>query len=413
MITGYAQTGWYPLLNGPISPKLTGLFFINADTGYVPKNVEGLLRTTDGGVTWENTGYLGKIINFFDNNKIGIAYFAVGANIGTYKTTDFGFTWERMNGLSYIPNIYFVSDSVGYLMTLGVDTSTVLMGRTTNGGKTWSYTSILPVPAPSHVGGTTALAFRDDLHGFVTESAFVWDGSGGGDVSYHTSDGGVTWLQGGGAGYQLVPLHDSTWLSSSVSYGDLVKTFDDFVNYRYVGLNKIPSQGGCNPGFNISKSDTNNIAVMSWRDRSIYRSTDAGETWYRQLCKGYAGDFFGQGGISLPTPKVGYAVGIDSFIYKTIDGGGPPFTSSVKNPVPCDCNTTIFPNPSNSYVDISFAALPTEELLEIFDAIGRRVATAQIPANSTSYRLDVRSFSAGVYSVRVGEKVMRFIKDGP
>ncbi len=150
---------------------------------------------------------------------------------------------------------------------------------------------------------------------------------------------------------------------------------------------------------------------MDYRYRAIHRSVDGGETWYTQLCRnGYDPRLVSKGGITTPTLKVAYAIGIDSQVYKTIDGGGPPFTSSVRLSPPCDCNTKLSPEIASGTVTISFDAVPSAESIEIYDAIGRQVSSAQIPAEATSYRIDINSYASGMYLAKLRGKMYRFVK---
>ncbi|HYM21298.1 MAG TPA: hypothetical protein VEW28_09910 [Candidatus Kapabacteria bacterium] len=71
---------------------------------------------------------------------------------------------------------------------------------------------------------------------------------------------------------------------------------------------------------------------------------------------------------------------------------------------------TIIANPTFFSADFQFDALVSPESLEIFDALGRRVMTAVIPAGAASYRADVRGLAAGVYLARFGNNMVRFVK---
>ena len=328
-----------------------------------------------------------------------------------YQTMDSGVTW--IQNANIIEDVEFPSDSVGYTIGWGSDTTTLTFGKTTDAGKTWIYKQILHTTPPSRSFGLVSFGFRDDMNGFITEGIGRTDGSGAGNYGFFSTDGGTTWSSRGTASsWQLLHLHDSTWLSGILNY-PIGKTNNDFETIRDVGLNIIPQNRKCDiPGYVMSKSDSNNITAIYRRYNSIYRSTDAGETWYLQRCKGGDASEWTGGGLSTPTSLVGYAVGIDSQIYKTIDGGGPPFTSSVRLSPPCDCNTKISPEIASGSVTISFDAVPSAESIEIYDAIGRQVSSAQIPAEATSYRIDVSSYSSGMYLAKLRGKMYRFVKVG-
>ena len=101
---------------------------------------------------------------------------------------------------------------------------------------------------------------------------------------------------------------------------------------------------------------------------------------------------------------------LDSFVIKTTDGGGPPL--SVKLSPSCDCNTKISPEIASGSVTISFDAVPSAESIEIYDAIGRQVSSAQIPAEATSYRIDISNYASGMYFAKLRSKMYKFVKIG-
>jgi len=50
-------------------------------------------------------------------------------------------------------------------------------------------------------------------------------------------------------------------------------------------------------------------------------------------------------------------------------------------------------------------------LLEVYDAIGRKELDLEIPASTTSYRLDISQLASGMHTVKIGDKISRFIKE--
>jgi photosystem II stability/assembly factor-like uncharacterized protein len=390
----FAQTGWFPLPNAPYSREFYSIYFVNADTGFV-SSYEGNFKTTDGGVTWTPMQVYGVKFKFFNHNKLG---FSIG---GVWKTTDSGSTWQYNN--LHVLDIDFPNDSIGYSVGYSADTLMVSFGKTTDGGKSWSYTNILPLPKGSRmrVVDVKWLAFRDELHGFVTEAGEAQDGSGGGDFGYYTSDGGNTWVQGHGNG-NILYLHDSTWLSApDYGGGSILKTDDDFKNSRYVGI-KIPSDACGFLGYHICKFEENLVSSFEKQTGAIYKSTDAGETWYFQRC-GTANQFnVNEGDITTPTRLVGYVVGIDSQIYKTIDGGGAPFTSDVKNSTPSDLALSLSPNPATGILTVHNA--PANLLhVTITNILGETVNEITNSGES-DFMIALLKLPAGTYFIRFMSK---------
>lgn len=224
---------WKPSLKG--ERNFTSVFLTSPETafavyGYYDDN--GIIKTTDAGSTWNETGkvreltkHLGEGISlhdiFFVTPKTG---FAVGSSGVILKTTDEGNTWKLIhaikdpkkdntlysvhfidentgctvggNGILFITNdggkkwnkidlsalkvstlnkVQFVSNQVAYACGLnGVI-------KTTDGGKTWQITSDI----------YTASTSANDLHFFDENSGFVLHSAG----VVKTTDGGKTWQQ--------------------------------------------------------------------------------------------------------------------------------------------------------------------------------------------------------------------------
>src|SRR5687768_13877794 len=89
-----AQTTWYEIPTGT-TKKLNTIHFPSSTVGYIGGNDSLLLKTIDGGETWNPVAFTGvtfypggeHIINLkFVSETIG--YMAVGPYSGTYKTTN-------------------------------------------------------------------------------------------------------------------------------------------------------------------------------------------------------------------------------------------------------------------------------------------------------------------------------------
>jgi hypothetical protein len=116
------------------------------------------------------------------------------------------------------------------------------------------------------------------------------------------------------------------------------------------------------------------------------------------------------GAISTPTIQIGYAVGLDSQVYKTTNGGGAPYVSSVFTPKPCDCSTMLSPNPATQHVVLTFDPVDRVRDMDVFDVVGRLVERLRIPWGTATYELDIRALASGPYVVRLGSGCSRFIK---
>ena len=93
IISTTANAQWYSETD-PVSWYLYGVHFINADTGWATGDTGTILKTTDGGSTWnKQTSFVSysslKCIYFVDANH----GWAAGKYGAITRTTDGGATW--------------------------------------------------------------------------------------------------------------------------------------------------------------------------------------------------------------------------------------------------------------------------------------------------------------------------------
>jgi hypothetical protein len=166
---------------------------------------------------------------------------------------------------------------------------------------------------------------------------------------------------------------------------------------------------------------------------SIYKTTDAGETWtglnnpfnaypfysiyFTSADTGFAagGDGFSAGGIiktvdggttwtlshsgseslhavCFPTSTTGYAAGANGTILKHSSSTGIEDESNV-------IDIFVSPNPSTGIFKIELAELKHGTMLEIIDIIGRSILQSNL--NSYQSTIDISSYSSGIYLVQV------------
>jgi photosystem II stability/assembly factor-like uncharacterized protein len=191
------QTGWYPLNTG-VKTYLRDVAFISPDSGFAVGAAGTLLRTTDGGSSWnlvnisaDSNDYLLRIR--FVTSRLG---FIVGRySISAYdyrtlilRTTDGGATWDRYgpDTLGYFDNLSFADASLGYLMGGVYTTGHGLIAKTTDSGVTWDY---INSSASNPFAATSRAQFR-------SPSIVLAAMSGEQQSSlYQTIDSGVKWSQ--------------------------------------------------------------------------------------------------------------------------------------------------------------------------------------------------------------------------
>ncbi|MCF8266589.1 MAG: T9SS type A sorting domain-containing protein [Ignavibacteriales bacterium] len=165
--------------------------FINENTGFVLKENHHIVKTTDGGVSWQtvldpvNPGSRNLVggISFGDPNN-GYAWFSQNdyGEYHVYKTTDAGETWSEtasFAGPGYISGNIIAFDALTAVI-LGPDLWTQ---RTADGGSTWNPVSLNNFPAEfstkdfegaALINENTAMAIGDKFICITTDKGGEW-----------------------------------------------------------------------------------------------------------------------------------------------------------------------------------------------------------------------------------------------
>ena len=177
MTTNGGQT-WGPVYTG-VSEDLIDLSFINHNFGIIISE-ESILKTTDGGVTWNKileggpAGY--RYCAIVDSLNFFIARWEVsGYQVHSYIliSNDGGITWNQSSVFNDIPRgLYFINQNVGLYFVSSK------LYRTIDGGLSWTSTQF---PSMYYV----YISFCDSLNGILNGST----------LTYVTDNGGLTWNQ--------------------------------------------------------------------------------------------------------------------------------------------------------------------------------------------------------------------------
>lgn len=354
----YAQLTWRNPL--PQGNDLKGLWMIDNNTGYAVGHVGTVIKTTDGGLSWEvkNLIDIWKYVWFqevcFPDPDTG---YVVDNNGLIYKTTDAGMTWDTVHDeyYNYLNDIYFTDPQHGVVACDGGQTLI-----TFNGGVSWlrqvrpdennlrcvwftdadtgyiagSYGLILKTTD----GGISwndlysdSLCHLNDIH-FTDPSVGLAAGYQGKVLK--TADGGTTWTQtslGDSITIHSIGMFSAdTILLAGIAYGTFIpisypmlfRSVDGGQSWDLLPADLegyFPVSVFCLPG---------GTAYAAGYFGLVARSDDYGDTWTVFSSVLTVVNHFGAGirAIDFPDGETGYAVagGYESpvgSIIKTTDGG--------------------------------------------------------------------------------------------
>lgn len=233
--------------------------FTSATTGYVTgSSMQGtILRTTDGGQTWQPfSDRLGTIFDLSFPGH-GLVGYAQSGN-GVLKTQDGGDTW------SVLPfggggNVIACPDAQTVLAVGGGE-----VARSDDGGQTWTRTRIVPLYNSTNL---VSLTMADSRNGYVSG-----DRNGLDQLFARTTDGGRTWDN----------------ITSSTSTG-----------LRHLTFPTVQI------GFAVRFSE-------------LYTTRDAGQTWQQVTSLQH---YNGVKDVYFVDVQVGYVIDDAGYLHKTTDGG--------------------------------------------------------------------------------------------
>jgi photosystem II stability/assembly factor-like uncharacterized protein len=230
----------------PTTKDLKTIDFPTPLVGFIGGEDSLLLKTTDGGLTWNHVPYTG--INFNPSSSFVVAddflelnfvtdqigYAAVG--FSTYRTADGGLTWTALASspaLNHHRSLYFFADGEGVIggfqeyvvSSLGYQKEYI--DRFTTG-----TSSPVLINAPSALSMDTISDINFDLSSFGSVGLAV---STGGRI-FRTIDGGITWDSIQSPLGNQVPLKCVTIVSSNLAFIGYDSEAASIAGFPLIGL---------------------------------------------------------------------------------------------------------------------------------------------------------------------------------
>ncbi len=393
--------------NSGISYTIFSLSAANDNVVWASTSFSNVLRTTNGGTTWENVG-----ANVPEPNGFQPCIFGIDANTAifscydgspvlfsyVYKTTNGGGNWSLVFSQgddAYISAIWIKPNNEGFMVGWPVGGRWSLW-RTTNAGNNWDSTGLY-IPETDQ----SVWSFENGL--FYSGSK-VWFGARNRGI-YYSSNNGASWV-----------LQDITW--TGYAYPSAIWFDDPTHGYSSADRNIIRTESsGANwailpntTGPEIIKGITgtgNYWWYVRFLSNKIYYTSNDGDTWIAQYTaptnSGYNHITRSRnGGTKLWAARIDGGISVHN---------GPVGINQISSEIPSGFSLSQnYPNPFNPTTKIGFDVMSNVNSaiggemsyikMTVFDALGREVGVLvdkQLSPGSYEVDFDGNNFPSGVY----------------
>ena len=311
-----------------VTARLRGVSAVNERVAWASGASSTVLRTTDGGATWQKLNVTSETLDFRDVDAIN-AQTAYALSIGNgpasriYKTTDAGRTWTMQfksdDQKEFLDAMSFWDANHGIVFGDSVDGQLYIL-LTENGGRTW--TRVPPASLPPALEGEGAFAASGtNIAVFGKTHAWIGTGAGARARVLRTSDRGRTWqvadtplAAAQSAGIFSIAFRDEKhgivvggdYRKEQEAVDNLAITSDGGVTWKLVkGLSGFRSVVAYVPG-------TNKPVLVALGPSGGDYSLDDGQTWSRIEGPGFDTFSF------VPRKSTGWGAGANGALGKLV-----------------------------------------------------------------------------------------------
>jgi photosystem II stability/assembly factor-like uncharacterized protein len=187
-------------LNSGVNSRLRGISAVTDRVAWASGSASTVLRTTDGGTTWQKLRVTGDQLDFRDIDAMdaNVAYvLSIGNGPASriYKTVDGGSTWtlqfKNEDPKAFYDAMTFWDANHGLVIGDSIDGQFCIL-ITKNGGRDWSRVPAESLPAALPDEGAFA-ASGSNIAVFGKTHAWIGTGAGAKSRVLRTADGGRSW----------------------------------------------------------------------------------------------------------------------------------------------------------------------------------------------------------------------------
>lgn len=307
---------WTLLSPKPTYQTIRSISFPSVDTGFIVTEDKIVMRTFNGGESWEdlNVQFDALFVEFVNNNHGFITAFNE-----VYSTEDAGETWQAHLVEPFVScwETYFYNDTVGF--AFGWDG---YIAKTTDGGISWVGLQSYP---GSDIFYYTEMEFADLNTGYAVGQFEHTD-----MVLRRTDDGGYNWVDitipfsMGYVNSVAVLGPDDIWIGVGANVFDSLPCPANVYHSTDGGVSWSVHVVG--ETFELPDAITgihffNQQQGFAMNHRQVYSTSDAGETWNSVYVQPIYNATIHLGEHSWPDPQHGFFAGSGPALINTSDGG--------------------------------------------------------------------------------------------
>lgn len=383
-ISGTALAQWNIKPSGTTN-GINAVKLLDANTGFACGDYNTVLKTTNGGNTWQPVATSGiPLVTFLSidalsNNKIFVA------RNGLFVTENGGATWTQWGnyaGSAYsIRSIKAINDSTAFITKGGY------ILKTSNKGASWTaHYSFPDLTGPMVFTGNNDTAFA--------VSGRTWDNVSYGSI-HRSVDGGNTWTDLALNSLQITAIHFRNGRTGYYAAFDnsVYKSHDGGVTWTSIGS---PVAGGADyiTGL-LFPNDT--VGYVITQNGAIYKTNNGGTTWIIDRAAHVS-----NGSYDVPLSAL---ASVNTQQVVVVGSGGTVLKNDGTLSVPDAKKPSVryYPNPVADRLTIDLGSASEYETVSVFDIGGRKLISEDVSGRQ-NVQMDMRRFGSGNYVVEVAGK---------